>query len=201
MAPVTPSPTQFVLTSNDRRFLRSMRIAGEVRVESELVFFGIDPGKSGGVAGLSVEGKVVVLEKRPDDLAALCAIFRPWPTAFAMIEFVRSSPQMGVSSAFTFGRGLGQLEVAMVAAGLRYEEVLPRTWQKSLGIGYGGALTDVEKKNITKAQALALFPPDRYWIEARPITHATADALLIAEFCRLSHLERGTLHGQGPKEK
>lgn len=93
---------------------------------------------------------------------------------FAVLEFVRSSPQMGVVSAFTFGQGYGGLKMALAACGIPYEEVLPAKWQKALGCRTGG------DKNVSKRKAQELYP-------AIKITHATADALLLATYCRRTH--------------
>ena len=78
---------------------------------------------------------------------------------------------MGVKSAFTFGQGLGRLEMALTAAGIPFERDRPQAWQKEMKCMSGG------DKNITKRRAQELFP-------SLKITHANADALLIAEYGR-----------------
>jgi crossover junction endodeoxyribonuclease RuvC len=85
----------------------------------------------------------------------------------AYIEQVSSSPQMGVVSSFSFGRGYGNLEMALTAAGIPFERVRPQVWQKAMGCMTKG------DKNISKAKAQELFPDKK-------VIHATADALLIA---------------------
>jgi len=87
----------------------------------------------------------------------------------AYIEAVHSSPQMGVKSAFTFGQGLGRLEMALTAANVPFERVRPQEWQKAMKCMSGG------NKNVTKSRAQELFP-------SLKITHANADALLIATY-------------------
>ena len=61
--------------------------------------------------------------------------------------------------------------MALTAAGIPFERVRPQQWQKSLG-----CLTKGDK-NVTKRKAQELFPMMK-------VTHATADALLIAEYGR-----------------
>lgn len=90
---------------------------------------------------------------------------------FAYIERVHSMPKQGVASSFTFGRSYGFLRGCLIASGIPFEEVTPQTWQKALGCLSRG------DKNVTKAKAQQLFP-------SLKITHATADALLIAEYGR-----------------
>ena len=87
----------------------------------------------------------------------------------AYIEQVHSSPQMGVKSAFTFGNGFGHLEMALTAAGIPFTRIRPQVWQKELG-----CLTKGDK-NVSKRKAQELFP-------SMKVTHATADALLIAKY-------------------
>jgi crossover junction endodeoxyribonuclease RuvC len=144
---------------------------------------GIDPGKSGGIAWIT-NGKPCV-EKMPDTvqdvweliqdiihsgepadrLSKVCGGMK------AYIEQVHSSPQMGVVSAFTFGNGFGHIEMALTAAGIPFERIRPAAWQKAMGCMTKG------DKNISKRKAQELFP-------SMTVTHASADALLIAEYGR-----------------
>jgi Holliday junction resolvasome RuvABC endonuclease subunit len=142
-----------------------------------MITIGIDPGKNGGIAWIQ-DGKPCV-EKMPETLQDLwelvCDIADLAPSSTkhldckAYIEQVHSSPQMGVKSAFTFGNGFGHLEMALTASGIPFERVRPQVWQKATGCLSGG------DKNVTKARAQELFP-------SLKITHATADALLIAAY-------------------
>lgn len=140
----------------------------------EPVFVGIDPGQSGGIAvicGLDVR-VVKMPETERDLLDYLCGCHDLSDGDItAVLEKVSSSPQMGVSSAFKFGIGVGQLRMALTAAKIPFDEVLPQKWQKVMGCRTGG------DKNISKRRAQALFPGVK-------VTHAFADALLIASYCR-----------------
>jgi hypothetical protein len=136
---------------------------------------GIDPGKNGGIAWIA-NGKPCV-EKMPETAKELWELiesiqFSVFDFAIkAYLEQVHSSPQMGVKSAFTFGNGFGHLEMALTAAGIPFERVRPQAWQKTMG-----CLTKGDK-NVSKRRAQELFP-------SLKVTHATADALLIAEYGR-----------------
>lgn len=142
------------------------------------ITIGIDPGANGGIAWIDYNGKACV-EKIPDtlqDLWELLCDITSYPKSSidgrsykAYIEQVASSPQMGVVSAFSFGRGYGNLEMALTAAGIPFERVRPQVWQKALCCMTKG------DKNVSKSKAQELFPD-------RKITHATADALLIAYY-------------------
>ena len=140
------------------------------------ITIGVDPGANGGIAWIDYNGKACV-EKMPDTLQDLwdlvVSISLEAGTGGtgirAYIEQVSSSPQMGVVSAFSFGRGYGNLEMALTAAGIPFERVRPQVWQKALGCMTKG------DKNITKNLAAELFPS----IKA---THWSSDALLIAHY-------------------
>jgi len=137
-------------------------------------YVGIDPGKGGGLAALDDEGRVVWVAAMPaterDLLDALGELGEH--RSAAVIEFVRASPQMGVVSAWTFGVGYGGLRMALTATHIPFDEVVPRKWQDAMRCRTGG------DKNISKRRAQELFP------DVKKITHATADALLLAEYCR-----------------
>lgn len=142
-----------------------------------MTIIGIDPGTNGGIAWIT-DGKPCV-EKMPDTLKDLWELLRDIDIAseeycHAYIEQVHSSPQMGVKSAFTFGNGFGHLEMALTAAGIPFTRIRPQVWQKELG-----CLTKGDK-NITKRKAQELFP-------SLKVTHATADALLIATYGTKQH--------------
>ncbi len=137
------------------------------------LYIGIDPGLSGGVAFVPESGTPWA-HKMPETDRDLIDLLRDSirdMEARATLEFVSSSPQMGVKSAFTFGEGYGRLQMALTALGVPYERVRPAMWQKSMGCLTRG------DKNVSKRRAQELFP-------ALKVTHAIADALLIGEYAR-----------------
>lgn len=149
---------------------------GELSVMSDCgpVFVGIDPGANGGVAGLRLGSHLpVVACKMPETERDLFELFT-WITVhahFCMIEQVHAHPKQGVSSMFKFGQNYGFLRGMLVANRIPFEEVTPQKWMGLLGCLNKG------DKNVTKQKAQQLFPEVK-------ITHAIADALLIAEYCR-----------------
>ena len=138
------------------------------------ITIGIDVGASGAIAWIDERGKSCV-EKMPDTLQDLWELIVSISLnagtgglgVRAYLEAVSSSPQMGVVSSFSFGRGYGNLEMALTAAGIPFERVRPQVWQKAMGCMTKG------NKNISKQKAQELFPDKK-------VIHATADALLIA---------------------
>ena len=145
------------------------------------VYIGIDPGDSGGIAAI-IQDEVyttILNPKRVTETAVADWLLRYGAfCAEVQLELVHSSPQMGVRSAFTFGGSYKFLRGVMIAHRIPFCEVRPKVWQKALGITYPKGATDTQKKNITKGKAQQLFPGVK-------VTHAIADALLIARYAQL----------------
>lgn len=134
---------------------------------------GIDPGQSGGIAILYDAGGILVSKMPETERDIFDLLFerdQASPTVF--LESVHSMPGQGVSSSFKFGRAYGFLRGIITALKYPLHDVTPQKWQKALSCLTGG------DKNVSKQRAQQLFPQLK-------ITHATADALLIAEYGRL----------------
>lgn len=149
-----------------------------------MIYIGIDPGVTGGIAALLGDGSVLLAAKMPEtdkdiyDLLSQLPINRGVMDTerHAMLERVnagafRLGGKMGVTSAFTFGGIYRALAMALTAAGIPFDRVMPMKWQQYMGCRSHG------DKNVTKRRAQELWP--RF-----TITHAVADALLIAEYGR-----------------
>ena len=146
------------------------------------LYIGIDPGKSGSIAFIKSDkdyNKELITTIRFNNTESDVAwAFRDVLeehtkcTLFASIEKVNSMPGQGVSSTFKFGQWYGFARGLLYAYQIPFEFVTPSKWQKHLG-----CLTKGDK-NITKDKAQRLFPKEK-------IIHATADAILIAEYTRL----------------
>ena len=136
-------------------------------------WLGIDPGESGGVAWVGEEpsqARAWAMPKTERDVLELVLELAD-TTRCALIERVHAMPKQGVSSSFKFGVSYGRLRMALIACGISFEEISPAQWQVKMGCLSKG------DKNVTKARAQQMFPHLK-------ITHAIADSLLIAEFCR-----------------
>ena len=140
-------------------------------------FVGIDPGKNGGFAlldnGSAHAWKMPETEKDVQDLFEELALGEK---VFCLIEEVHAMPGQGVVSMFSFGRNYGMLRAMLVANYIPFETVTPQTWQREYGLTNRQSSKTV-KKNHHKARAQELFPHIK-------MTHALADALLIAEYAR-----------------
>jgi hypothetical protein len=163
-------------------------------------YIGIDPGLSGGIA--------YVDDPQPSARIKAADLVRAFPMpkserdiltllqdmteggvlqTFAMLERVGATPQMGVVSSFTFGKGYGGLLMALAAVEIPFDQVAPVKWQNVMECRTPKerrAELGHKDKNIDKRRAEQLFPMLR-------VTHATADALLIADYCRRVHGKHG----------
>jgi hypothetical protein len=167
-----------------------------------MVYLGIDPGASGGLAVL--DGKsaravkmppneadvwVWVLEHRPDRGFGFAVIEQVSGfmkrAGFKKGEHVLESGatfQPG-SHMFKFGQNYGMLRGFLVAAGFvegeTFRAVPPAVWQKALGMpSRRESASQQAHKAALKERAQVLFPGLR-------VTLNTADALLLAHYCRL----------------
>jgi hypothetical protein len=158
-----------------------------------VAFIGIDPGASGGMACIYSDTEVAAfVTPMPGSLVEVLAWFvgvsEGWECKTAMEKvggYVGGGPVCPIckqrknlspgSSMFKFGEGVGTLKMAVLAAtGREPDELHPNTWEPEF-VGKGSRET---LKSRLKAAAVELFP------DVRGITLKTADALLLAEYCR-----------------
>lgn len=134
----------------------------------------IDPGIGGGMAAFVRGDLITAAFTTEGDACQWLRQFDP-ATATAWIEEVHSSPQMGVRSAFTFGRNFGFWLGALGALQIPVRMVKPQVWQR--GIAGVGRLQGPERKSALRAEAQRRFPHLR-------ITQAVADAILMNDWAR-----------------
>jgi len=141
-----------------------------------MIWIGVDPGVSGAIAVIRESGDVETIRftETWHDIVDWLQDETELRQCKAVLEQVHAMPKQGVSSTFKFGRMYGAAEMLLVAAAIPYETVTPAKWQTAMKCKSQG------DKNVTKAAAQRLFPTIK-------ITHATADAILLAELCRRTH--------------
>lgn len=142
-----------------------------------MIFVGIDPGVSGGIAIIS--DTVTVYSYTSETLIKICKDFVSSNTSVIVaVEKVHSMPHQGVSSTFNFGMGYGRILGILEALNISYELVTPQAWKKYMGV------THDKKTSIRKAQFLypdvCLLPTPR----CRVPSDGMAEALLIAHYAK-----------------
>lgn len=120
---------------------------------------GIDPGLSGALALLDIDGSLEVidmptlqLKKRVVDEYALARIIDDWSSRIreVWIEQVGVRPGEGAVGAFSFGRGYGLLRGVCAANFLTMMDVTPGAWKAALKVP--------AEKDGARARASALLP-------------------------------------------
>lgn len=120
---------------------------------------GIDPGAVSGayaywdtISGVVFVGDIPVVDKNVNcaELNRILDIYRP---DVAIIERVGSMPGQGVSSSFSFGRGVGRIEGVIAASELCVEFVTPVVWKRHFKLPGGP-----KNKELSRAKAIQLFP-------------------------------------------
>lgn len=146
---------------------------------------GIDPGSLGGIAVLSDDGGIVSVCRMPDTPQDILDMLRRYggtelfgSDVVCYMEKVGTGiPGQSSKATATFARHCGHLEMALLALGIKTNEVTPQKWMKSYQLGKSSDYSKTEWKNRLKAKAQQLFPREK-------VTLAVADALLLAEYGR-----------------
>ena len=147
-----------------------------------MVYIGIDPGAKGCMC-LIGNGKLVFkdfdLKEYSSTLKALCS---PYDTELMVaVEKVHAMAGQGVSSSFSFGQRLGELEGILTALQIPYELVAPKDWQKACGIP-----AKSDKKGIASVMQ-KLYPTAELYGNKGGLRDGRSDALGLAHFIRLKY--------------
>lgn len=150
------------------------------------ISIGIDPGKSGGIVALLDYGDRVdsVLHPMPETELDVIRAVAFWTAyegpRFAVVEWIHPAIKgIGKSQMSKLYGNYMQLRAACLMAEIPFETAQAVKWQRSLGITPRKKTEGRSQwKNRLKAKAQELFP------KTQGITLHTADALLIAEYCR-----------------
>jgi len=103
------------------------------------IWLAIDPGASGSMCILTEENNVFFTDYKTNGLRGYITTLGDIrdedlePTMIAL-EKVHAMPGQGVSSMFSFGQRLGELEGILQAFDMGYELIRPQLWQKACGV-------------------------------------------------------------------
>ena len=164
--------------------------------EGRPAYLGIDPGKGGGLAGVTEGGALAFSLRMPlrtsgqVDAVEILKILTECRRAgmgkliggpvVLYLEKAHSMPSQGVRSMFSYGMTYGMTLAAIEVSEITYREVMPRAWQKEI---LGARKKGKGDKSGELEIALELWPE----IEELGRTKANngaIDALLIAEYGR-----------------
>jgi len=153
-----------------------------------MIILGIDPGITGAISVIETDGECFEVRDMPimpkvsgkgsqvDSVAlydiVMCITHEYYPR-LAIIETVSASPQMGVTSAFSFGKSAGIAE-GVCAGRIETHHITPQRWKKSAGlIG--------TEKDAARLLAIQLYPEMEEYL-SRKKDGGRADAMLIARY-------------------
>lgn len=147
-----------------------------------MVYIGIDPGAKGSMCVIS-NGKVLFKDFDLKDYSSTLKAFLDTNDTELMvaIEKVHAMPGQGVSSSFSFGQRLGELEGMLTALQIPYELVAPKDWQKACGIP-----AKSDKKGIASV-IQKLYPTAELYGNKGGLRDGRSDALGLAHFIRLKY--------------
>jgi hypothetical protein len=162
-----------------------------------VIFIGIDPGASGGLAAIDPEGKVIDLTAMPaeeGDILSWCLRMSAGSSGVAYIEMVTGyvGKAESQSSMFEFGKNVGSVHMAMVAAGFidgeSLREVQSGVWQSR--VGASRRRKGIDKRDRARAKTehkASLRDLARSQFPGVHVTLKTCDALLIAQCARIDY--------------
>ena len=154
-----------------------------------MICIGIDPGAKGCmvtlITGLEKEEPLFSDFNLKQYCESLTRLSKPiqGSTASIMVavEKVHAMPGQGVSSSFSFGQRLGELEGILTALQIPYELVAPKDWQKACGIP-----AKSDKKGIASVMQ-KLYPTAELYGNKGGLRDGRSDALGLAHFIRLKY--------------
>lgn len=169
-----------------------------------MIFMGIDPGLSGGIALIDDEfmtSKVVAMpagKNYPEPLLVVNELHRllSHDNFCVAIEQTQTRPGQGVAASHNYGIGFGVLVGALYSLRpVEFRMIRPQVWQKDVWGRYGAHGEDPKQRTY---QAMLRAHPDR----AGDLTTArgklldgNADALAIATWLRDTHDSRLRMPG------
>jgi len=155
-----------------------------------MIYLGIDPGVTGGIALLYADSsikKLVVLDiptaqagtgktKKEIDVAGLADMLRPYAQQIKLagLERVHSMPQQSSQSGFSLGDSFGAIRGVLAALGIPVIRFEPARWKRHMKIPTGS------DKEASRAFALSLFPANAADLK-RVKDHNRAEGMLIAQ--------------------
>jgi len=145
---------------------------------------GIDPGQSGGVAYIDLEGCRSWAEPMPTlgkdiDAYAVSDWLRDWQPDTVIVEKVHSMPKQGVVSMFRFGLGFGRILGVLEALAIPYRLVTPQEWKRVVLAG------TAKDKDAAIAFARRAYPHIDLTPGRKRTPHdGIADAVCLADYGR-----------------
>ena len=145
-----------------------------------MIYIGIDPGKSGGIAYIDTDSGIQWAVAYSDTaLINLCkSIYEADKDAMCCLEKVGAMPGQGVVSMFSFGQSVGYIKGVLETSRIPYQEITPQKWKKEFSLNSDKtASADVCRRLFPDVDLLATP-------RCKKPHDGMAEALLMAEYAR-----------------
>jgi len=144
---------------------------------------GIDPGNSGALALLTLDGDLLAIENMPtiDDgvkgrqtinAPLVAALLRRWEPSAAYCELIGPRPTDARVAAFSFGRCRGMIEATLAVLAVPATMLTVPSWCRAVGLPAGAT------KDMARGEAIRRWPAQAA-LFARVGDHDAAEAALI----------------------
>jgi len=152
-----------------------------------MIYIGIDPGQTGAMATITDNGGVAVYDFQDGDTIIWfqAHIFNAYErgNCVAVVEKAMVMPKQGIVSGFKFGVNFGTWVGRLETVGIPFDYVTPAKWKKAMF----DSMPKGDQKSMSLDRARRLFPNMAEYLK-RKKDHNRAEALLLAEYCRRTHV-------------
>lgn len=145
-----------------------------------MILCGIDPGANGAISVFD-GNNIYFRDYKTKGLYSYIEILKEYPPDLCSVEKVHAMPGQGVSSTFSFGQRLGEIEGMLMTLNVPYQLVLPRVWQKSLGLN-----PKATKKDIASV-LLKMYPQAELYGSRGGLADGRSDALGLLHYTRTKY--------------
>lgn len=148
------------------------------------IYLGIDPGSNGGLVWLDSDGSLLECMKMPstpEDVYTALGNYN-CEDVVCFMEKVGGIPGQGAAASFVFGKGYGELTMALLARGISTTLVTPAKWQKYFNLQGKKGEIKTSHKNRIKNWSQMRFANVKLGNKPFKVTLWAADALAIASY-------------------
>lgn len=145
------------------------------------MYAAIDPGSNG---ALVIEtSPLTFIDFKSQNLQGYIHALKSNKVDLCIVEKVHSMPKQGVSSTFSFGQRLGEIEGILQALEIPYIMVSPQVWQKAIGIP-----AKADKKTIANT-LIKLYPSASIYGAKGGLLDGRSDALGLLHYAHTKYKE------------
>ncbi|PPB54620.1 hypothetical protein [Campylobacter hyointestinalis] len=146
-----------------------------------MIVAGIDPGSSGALCILDRD--ITFYDFKKIGMLGYIKALRDIKPEIVLVEKVHSMPRQGVSSTFSFGQRLGEIEGILSTLSIPYELIPPQVWMKAIGIP-----AKSDKKQIASF-IYKLYPNVELNGSKGGLLDGRSDSLCLAHYARLKYIK------------